>query len=63
MRTDQQICILLPNHQVLCAVPPKMKLPELHAALKNEPAVLSGNKKEITSAQDEELMFYLSISG
>ncbi len=64
MITNQQTCITLPNQQVICAASEKMKLSDLHA-LKKEQAqkLMPSDNRQLNPALEDEMMFYLSISG
>lgn len=64
MIRNQQICITLPSQQVICAAAEKMKLSDLHA-LKKEQAqkTMPADNRQLNPALEDEMMFYLSISG
>jgi hypothetical protein len=64
MIRNQQICIELPNQQVICAAAEKMKLSDLHAIKKQQAKEhLPSDNRKLNPALEDEMMFYLSISG
>lgn len=64
MIRNQQICIELPNQQVICAASEKMKLSDLYAIKKQQAQeYLPSDNRQLNPAFEDEMMFYLSISG